>query len=444
MTNLPRIPCRAPLSLSLLPAVGFAGLTAAYLCGCGGGGTTPVATPPAQHGWGESQLRGENVRIGADSVVALSLEPKGATGEGDTGADGEDRIPYRLDRDTRLTVEMNPADPMTITLIASATGKLVFEMGPENPKVEMDLPAADYDLYVHSTSNENQTVFAKGEASPPTRANYQEVMLAFETGTCERCDLSRAGFYGMNLANANLAGANLGQSLFERCVLDGANLSNASLVGARFRNTEAKGANLTHANLDDTFFVEVNLSRANMTDARLFDASWLNVVADNSTTNGFRTMGTTLEGVDFSSSDMEWLMLWRCTVRKSNFSGARMDRSSLGESVVENSAFKGIRQNRAVWQDTVVKNADFTGANIGNTVFDGSFTDTKFTGTYAVYANYSGATLLRTSFVNADVQRATFAGGRDQGMNDFTGAILSNAVWFTGRTCVQGSVGLCR
>jgi uncharacterized protein YjbI with pentapeptide repeats len=444
MMNLLLKPSRSPLALPLVPAFALAGLTAAYLCGCGGGGTNPVAAAPAQHGWGESQLQDGSVRIGPDSVVALGLEPKGGTRPGDTGGDGEDRIPYRLERDSHVVVEMNPADPMYITLIASGTGKLVFEVGPETPKVEMDLPAGDYDLYVHSTSNEEQTVFAKGQVGAPTRANYQHVVLAFETGSCEGCDLSRAGFYGMRLVNANLKGANLSGTRFEQCVLDGANLTGASLEKATVRYTQAKGATLTRANLGETLFLEVNLSRASLSRAYLNEASWTNVVADNSTADAARAMDATFEGVDFSQSDFEGLQLWSCTLKGSNFSGARLDRTTMSDLVVEDCKFRGIRQNGALWQKAVVTKTDFTGSNLGDTTIGGSFTDSKFDGVYAVHAHFASSRFLRTSFVNADVQRAYFASAADLGSNDFTGAILSNAVWFTGRTCAQGSVGLCR
>lgn len=190
------------LRLSLLPAFAFSAMVAAAVMGCGGGGTNPVVNPPSEEerGWGEADLT-EGVRLTPTGVVALNLEPKGQIDEGDTGADGEDRIPYRLDKPTHMVVEMDPENPMYITLIASATGKLVFEVGPENPKVEMDLPAADYDLYVHSTSGESQAVFARATTTEATRAGggadvLFNVHILMETGGCVGCNLRLAKIEG--------------------------------------------------------------------------------------------------------------------------------------------------------------------------------------------------------------------------------------------------------
>lgn len=421
------------LRLSFLPAFALAGMFIAFAAGCGGGGTNPSTTPSPsgdQHGWGESQLT-EGVRLTPDSVVALNLEPQGQIDEGDTGEDGEDRIPYRLDRETRIVAEMNPDDPMYVTLIASATGKLVFEVGPENPKVEMTLPAADYDLYVHSTSGESQAVFVKSVPIEPARDAVVDfnVGILFEVGGCTGCNLRLAKIDGLRSDRALFDRANLYGAIFKNCRLNNASFTGAELTLAGFYDVVSPGANLSGlkldrvaannwdvagANLHNTTFNRANLKGLKLDNANLAQTKLVSsTLATSSLKNtNFEQMllvqDSKFEGVDLTGSPFPRpIQVGKLALVDCKLPGARLRDFSISPSgiTLENCELAGADFTGATFSGISV----FTGNDISNTTMPGGTLPTKFVGGKMVGTNFRGLTASGLRFENVDMTNANLA-----------------------------------
>ena len=58
-------------------------------------------------------------------------------------------------------------------------------------------------------------------------------------------------------------------------------------------------------------------------------------------------------------------------------------------------------------------------------------------------ANLRGAYLIGASLRSATLRSANLSGARIGGAN-FSGADLTGAIWTTGKTCQQGSIGICK
>ncbi|MFM7570208.1 MAG: pentapeptide repeat-containing protein, partial [Betaproteobacteria bacterium] len=83
------------------------------------------------------------------------------------------------------------------------------------------------------------------------------------TGSCEKCDLSKAQLRGWtNLVGANLNGANLWAAFLADANLTGASLNAANLTRANLIGANLSGASLRVANLSGANLAGANLSRA--------------------------------------------------------------------------------------------------------------------------------------------------------------------------------------
>lgn len=83
----------------------------------------------------------------------------------------------------------------------------------------------------------------------------------------EGAEMAEVHFTEANLVGINLAGANLQSAGWNRSNMSEANLYSAELFGASFYKSSLLNANLQQTHLSDTSFYEVNLERANLTGA---------------------------------------------------------------------------------------------------------------------------------------------------------------------------------
>ena len=97
--------------------------------------------------------------------------------------------------------------------------------------------------------------------------NQEDVEKLRNTGSCQKCDLSKFQFPDKaKLNSADLTGANL----------FGAKLTNANLFGAKLTGANLTNANLTGANLAVARLINADLTGANLTNANLTGANLTN------------------------------------------------------------------------------------------------------------------------------------------------------------------------
>ena len=103
-----------------------------------------------------------------------------------------------------------------------------------------------------------------------------------------------------NLADADLAHANLAGAYLARANLAGANLADADLAGANLAGAYLARANLAHANLAGAYLAGANLARANLAGAYLagaYLAGASGIVLLTETDHGYRVYATRRDGV---------------------------------------------------------------------------------------------------------------------------------------------------
>jgi hypothetical protein len=117
---------------------------------------------------------------------------------------------------------------------------------------------------------------------------------------------------------------------------------------------------------------------------------------------------------------------------------------NLDQLQAEGVDLSGALINNALLRQANLSGSNFRGSDLMYAIMSGSdlsyaeFTDAKMKGidlrhTTLTYADMSGADLSFANFRKANVGGVNFAG-----------AILDNAIWIDGSTCLPGSVGVCR
>ncbi len=134
-------------------------------------------------------------------------------------------------------------------------------------------------------------------------------------------------------------------------------------------------------------------------------------------------------GVDWRNCNMNGLNLPEFDLSASTLRGATFDRADLSGTNLTR-----IKGARARFRETRLRDARFDGA-----LLDGAeFLRADLTG-----ASFRDAILRAAHFQRAILRGADFTGAQTLNAN-FRRADLSGATWIDGRTCADGSIGLCR
>lgn len=178
------------------------------------------------------------------------------------------------------------------------------------------------------------------------------------------------------------------------------------------------GCNLRGANLS-----AVNLRGANLTDADLSQALLVRVQG-GFTLSGTGVMTIYLDGSAVRGADLSG----------TNLVGARLNGAYLTGAGGSPANLSGTNLASASVTDVFLARADLHGASLANADLSRSV---------LTRANLRGANLANALFVNADLRGADLTGAELTSVN-WSGAILSDAIWTDGRVCATGSVGSCQ
>ena len=140
----------------------------------------------------------------------------------------------------------------------------------------------------------------------------------------EQADLSYTDLSGLNLANANLRGANMESVDLVFARLEGANLLDANLLGAKLTGADLIGANLEHANLRSAKLVGARLEGANLLDANLKHANLMvaNLKGANLTRANMKF--TNLERANLGHADLTFADLKDANLKLADLTGVNL------------------------------------------------------------------------------------------------------------------------
>jgi uncharacterized protein YjbI with pentapeptide repeats len=147
-------------------------------------------------------------------------------------------------------------------------------------------------------------------------------------------NLAKADLTGTNLAGANLCGANLTRTKFFRADLSQADLSRATLFKANLSQADLAGANLNGADLSEALLIRANLSGASF-------------------------VGACLKGANLGQASLFRAKLTKAILSRASFFKADLSQADLSEADLE-----GANLQEAVLEQTSLRSANIANANL--------------------------------------------------------------------------------
>lgn len=159
-------------------------------------------------------------------------------------------------------------------------------------------------------------------------------------------NLAKADFSGARLAGTNLAGANLTRAKFFRADLSQADLSRANLFKANLSQADMAGSNLNGADLSGASLLKACLKGANLGQASLFRAKLNGAVLSQASFFKADLSEADLSEADLVGANLQEAILERTNLRSANVANANLCfatllRTNLENAVLDNCAVYG-------------------------------------------------------------------------------------------------------
>lgn len=356
------------------------------------------------------------------AVVYVDLENPDAPPDsvnGDTGAIGEDVIPYTYTAAATHRIKLDGGAMFKARLVSEA-GAVVYQLNAPGDTARVTIPAGKYKLYLTSTATKDgaygysQPVFiqpdssaiASGAGAPP-QGGYDPDQLnqLLTTRKCQACNLRGVVISSKDLQGADLTRAYLSNSTIDQVNFNNARFDNAEWVDAGVSSTSLKGASFDKTILNGSTFLFADFSNAILTNA--------------------------------SSTNLNFLS---CAFRYTSFSYTGGYDGSWDNSDFSNATFYSTEINNVTCKNTKMIGTVFSNVRLFKVDFRGSVMDSlKFNNSTAVFrCQFTGNRMRYSEFTNIHHQislfeNCDFSGSKitnsELPMADFRGANLSNSLW---------------
>lgn len=366
------------------------------------------------------------------AVVYVDLENLNAPPDSvheDTGAIGEDVIPYKYTETATHRIKLDAGAQFKARLVSEA-GAVVYQLNVPGDTARVSIPAGNYKLYLTSTVSSDgaygysQPVFIQPDSSAissgagaPPQGGYDPAQLnqLLATKKCVSCNLDEVVIIGKDLSDANLSSARLSNSTltlvnftdgnFNFAIMQNAIVSSCSFKSVSFNKTILHGSNFTLSDFSGVNVIQMNwvgtvfnmcdFRGATMRDGGARDGSWYK--SDFSNASFFDGV---INGVPIKETKMVGTVFSNVQLFSVNFRGSVLDSLKLINSTyINNCSFDENRMRYAEIKDLVHQRSSFAKCD---------FTGAKIINSGLVDANFRGANLSYSLWNNVIVDLADF------------------------------------
>lgn len=249
---------------------------------------------------------------------------------------------------------------------------------------------------------------------------YPVDALLLEQSQNARAELEAAKLAGIAMPNRDFCGLDL----------SGLDLSGLDLSGSFLESANLEGTNLSNAKLNDVVLARTRIVKTNLQGADL---------------RGANLGGATIDKATFDGADLSGVIFSLAEIKNTTFVGGKLERAQLYEvKIGENVDFSQISAKWTLFLRVGLVGVRFAGADFSN----GAFAELDLTG-----ANFDGAILEKTTFLQCKLDRTSFRRGKYQGVQvvhgcsceeaDFSESDLTNANFRSARL-VNAKLGRCQ
>ncbi|MBS1494701.1 MAG: pentapeptide repeat-containing protein [Bacteroidetes bacterium] len=353
----------------------------------------------------ESQFNSNAVAYATPgAVVYVDLENLNAPPDSvreDTGAIGEDVIPYRYTETATHRIKLD-AGAMFKARLVNEAGAVIYQLNAPGDTSRVSIPAGNYKLYLTSTISSDgaygysQPVFIQPDsaaitsgAGAPPQGGYDPDQLnqLLTTRKCTSCNLRGVTILFKDLQGADLTRAFLSNSTFDHVNFDNARFDNVQWDASNISSTSLKNASFDKTILNESTFLFADFSNAILTNASSVNLNFLSCAFrytsfsstggfygkwDNSDFSNATFYSTEINNVTCKNTKMNGTVFSNVQLIKVDFRGSVMDSLKLNNSTaILRCEFNGNRMRYAEFTDihhqiSFFENCDLTGAKIIN------------------------------------------------------------------------------
>ncbi len=235
-----------------------------------------------------------------------------------------------------------------------------------------------------------------------TSSTYS-TQLTVQSNGCTGCNLVRADLTDLNLRGVVLDRANLTNAKLTNSVMDRGSFLGVTMDKADCQNASFVGVDFTADNISKkvSSMNEITCNKANFSKAVMDKVYLLKAKLD----------GANLSGASVSSAFLRGVSLTQANLEGANFSLSYLEADAAGKYTPANLTY------------SYMKNTKLDDAHLNQVRFD-------YVSWYGEHASALRATMVKTTFTNANCSEVDFADAHLQGAN-FTNAVLVNTN-FTG------------
>jgi uncharacterized protein YjbI with pentapeptide repeats len=205
------------------------------------------------------------------------------------------------------------------------------------------------------TGTDDQIVAVSGPRLNGAKFRYAQAYGAF----LANAHLWRADFEGAFLSDADLRGADLGQSSFRFALMDGARMNRANLDGATLNEADLRRADLRDANLSHAWLLRAILVDAQLEGASLYGARLTQATLTRANLGKADLRESYLDGAQLEHADFRGAYLWSARLPGADLRGAQMANAILIDTYLRDADLRW-----AQFAGTVLDGANLTGANL--------------------------------------------------------------------------------
>lgn len=194
---------------------------------------------------------------------------------------------------------------------------------------------------------------------------------------------SQTSFYGADLENANLAGANLSGIDLREANLNDANLSGAHLDRADLGKASLLRCNLSQSDLNQTNLEAADLRWANLSDANLRGAD-LDIVEMTAAT----LTRADLRNAIITYAELSGVFLNEADLTGSNLNGTNLENANLSGALVKDVNLRVANLTEAILEKTSLEGADLHGVMVADDSWLEKLDQWQVTGAEAIRKGY--------------------------------------------------------
>jgi len=213
-------------------------------------------------------------------------------------------------------------------------------------------------------------------------------------------NLSRLDLNGVFLEKADLSGANLQHTVLTGAALTEANLTGADATGADFSRTSLSGVTAKRACLDRTRYESRTWSEANFTGTTFHSAVFDQIVF----------LECSLSEADFAGAQFVDCLFLKCDFSGARLQNTRFEKTMIVECDLSDSDWSDARFDRQLMTKVTAQRSRWSNASFSKSTFVGQ-SDLKgsiFNGIKGHYSSFLEANLDETCFLRADIRDCLF------------------------------------